>query len=185
MSFALLGSIFGPIGTGVGAAIDVGLFLGSSVSSKSDERKTQGFQLDAQARQSASDAATARINADILGTQSDAFTRQQEEVIGDIGEQGASIAAERSALAAAEGFGGGGTARSVQAGISRRVSRDITRVRDSLTEQTDIFNLQQQQQLDQATSFGTQATFATQESNRVTGKSMNFWEKLIKPSTWF
>lgn len=149
---------------------------------KADARRAQITQFQFQGLQATSDAATARSNAAILGTQRDAFSRQQGEVMGDITQQGESVSAERAALAAAEGFGGGGTARSVQTGIRRRVDRDVTRVRDSLAEQTDIFNLQRQQQLDQATAFEDMVTFA---GGQVTDlKKRSEW-KLFKPSTWF
>lgn len=151
----------------------------SSISGKAGQRKTQGLTLEARQRQLIADAATAKLNAEQLGIQREAFTRQSEEQIGDIGETGASVSAERAALAAAEGFGGGGTARSVQAGISRRVSRDIMRVRESLSEQTDIFNLQIQQQKEQAAFFEQEATFAGQQAEDVTEFS------IFKPSTWF
>ncbi len=169
----------------VGAIISgVGLLSGilGGGANKADQRDLQIAQFQFQGLQATSDAATARANAGILGTQRDAFGRQSEETIGDIGQEGASVSAERAALAAAEGFGGGGTARSVQAGISRKVSRDIMRVRDSLTEQTDIFNQQIKQQEDQATAFDTQATFAAGQVGDLEEKSSWKW---YKPSTWF
>lgn len=166
-------------------ALSFGFNVFSDISGKTDQRRNQASTLEAQQRQNISDAATARLNAQQLGIQSAAFGRQSEEQIGDIGEEGASISAERSALAAAEGFGGGGTARSVQAGISRRVSRDIMRVRDSLTEQTDIFNLQIKQQQQQAKFFEQQATFAGQQAGDVLGENLTGFQKLFKPSTWF
>ena len=161
------------------AAAGFGFGVFSGISEKASQRRSQSISLEAQRRQAISDAATARLNVGVLGTQKEAFTRQSEEQIGDIGEAGASVSAERTTLAAAEGFGGGGTARSVQAGISRRVSRDIMRVRESLQEQTDIFNLQITQQEEQAKFFETEATFAGQQAASVTKKS------LFKPSTWF
>lgn len=162
--------------------IGIGISILGGASSKADQRRSQIAQFEFQGLQATSNAATARSNAAILGTQRDAFTRQQGEVIGDITEQGESVYAERAALAAAEGFGGGGTARSVQSGITRRVNRDIMRVRDSLSEQTDIFNQQRQQQLDQATAFNTQATFAAGQVDDLDERSKF---NLLRPSTWF
>jgi len=155
--FPFQNHIIDPVTIGIAS---FGFNVLSSIFGKSSQRRQQRDQLRAQRRQNISDAATAKLNAEQLGIQSAAFTRQSEEQIGDIGEEGASVSAERAALAAAEGFGGGGTARSVQAGISRRVSRDIMRVRESLREQTDIFNLQIQQQEEQALAFEELATFA-------------------------
>lgn len=157
----------------------IGLGLAGLISGSSSSKKSQKAQFQFQALQSASDAETARSNAAILRTQKDAFTRQQGEIIGDITEQGESVYAERAALAAAEGFGGGGTARSVQSGIRRRVNRDVTRVRDSLAAQTDIFNLQRKQQLDQASAFEEQATFASGQAGGI--KDSKWWN----PLTWF
>ncbi len=181
LQMSLLPFLLG-IGAAVGAAlpaIGAGFSILGGISGKTEQRKTQGLTLEARQRQLISDAATARLNAEQLGIKREAFGRKSEEQIGDIGETGESVSAERAALAAAEGFGGGGTARSVQAGISRRVSRDIMRVRESLQEQTDIFNLQIAQQEQQATAFETEATFAGQQAVEVTKKS------LFKPSTWF
>ena len=73
----------------------------SGISGKAEQRKTQAATLEAQQRQAIADAATARLNAEQLGIQSEAFTRLSEEQIGDIGETGASVSAERTALAAA------------------------------------------------------------------------------------
>ncbi|HEC64656.1 MAG TPA: hypothetical protein ENI23_05150 [bacterium] len=181
MHLSLFPALFAALPTiisGLGLAASV---IGGS-SAKADQRRQQITQFQFQGLQATSDAATAGANAGILGTQRDAFGRQSEETIGDIGQEGASISAERAALAAAEGFGGGGTARSVQAGISRRVNRDIMRVRDSLTEQTDIFNQQIKQQEDQATAFDTQATFASGQVGDLEERSS--WS-LLRPSTWF
>jgi hypothetical protein len=152
-------SIFDPFSAGLGI-LSFGFSVLSGSSAKKDQRRREREERARRGRQAVADAATARLNAEQLGIQKEAFGRQSEEQISDIGEAGASVSAERAALAAAEGFGGGGTARSVQAGISRKVSRDIMRVRDSLTEQTDIFNLQIKQQEEQAEFFDIEATFA-------------------------
>lgn len=161
--------------------IGIGIGILSGGSSKAGQRRTQKAQFQFQELQARSSAKTARLNAAILGTQSEAFIRQQGEVITDITEEGESVYAERAALAAAEGFGGGGTARSAQAGIRRKVSRDVTRVRDFLAEQTEIFNLQREQQLEQASAFETQATFAAGQVKSLKKPKFN----PFKPSTWF
>jgi len=157
----------------------------SSAAEGSDARKEKSAQYEAAQRQGLSDQETALQNAGILGTQKDAFNTQQDEIVTDIQEVGDQTLAERSALAAAEGFGGGGTARSVQAGISRKVTRDINRVRDSQAAQSSIFDQQIAQKETQATAFGVEATFAGEQAGIAVGEDLSWKEKIFRPSTWF
>ncbi|MDA3886152.1 MAG: hypothetical protein PF638_11220 [Candidatus Delongbacteria bacterium] len=144
----------------------------------SDQLDRQNAGYKAQQMQATSDAATARQNAGILRTQRDAFIRQQGQVMEEIQTTGDTAGADRFALAAAEGFSSGGSARGAQGQIKRNVKRDINRVRDSLASQTDIFNQQINQKNTQATAFDKQATFAGEQ---VQDTSFQFF----KPSTWF
>ena len=123
--------------------------------------------------QAKSDKATALLNAQLLGTQRDMFITEQQELQEQIGEEGATAQGDRQAMVAASGMGGAGTASSQYTQTENRIKRDIGRVQTYMEEQTNVFNLQIEQQEAQAKAYGRQARYARKAGKEA---SKEWWQ---------